>query len=252
MYALESPFLKDPTAFTCSVEEISEMFLAALRKVQPHGPYLLGGWSAGAVFSYEISIRLLDAGETILGLIMLDMRVPVALPHLPEISMELLEASGMTAGINRSQGGSTIMGPMPLRLKEHLLSVCRALVKYDPRPMTSTKRPNKTYMIWARLGLSEVMDDKTADEAVDVDEQTKEWFFGGGEGDGNAMQNAGAGMMGWFYARRESFGSNGWEKLVGSELRTWVVDADHFSMVAMPTAVATGGHIREAVDDACA
>ncbi|KAI9052360.1 hypothetical protein LZ554_003710 [Drepanopeziza brunnea f. sp. 'monogermtubi'] len=252
VYALESPFLQDPAAFQCSVEEVSTLYLATLRSVQPQGPYLLGGWSAGAVFAYEVSSRLLDAGETILGLIMLDMRVPAPLPHQPEISMELLEASGMTAGINRSQGGTAIMGPMPLRLKQHLLSVCRALVKYNPRPMTSDRRPNKTFMIWARLGLSEVMDDKPADEAVQVDDKTKEWFFGGGEGDGNAMQNAGAGMMGWFYAKRTSFGSNGWEKLVGQELKTWVVDADHFSMVAMPTALATGGHIREAVDEACA
>ncbi|KAI6708188.1 polyketide synthase [Diplocarpon mali] len=252
VYALESPFLQDPSAFTCTVEEVATLYLAALRKVQPQGPYLLGGWSAGAVFSYEVSVRLLDAGETILGLIMLDMRVPVPLTHLPEISMELLEASGMTAGINRSQGGSQIMGPMPLRLKQHLLSVCRALVKYEPRAMTSQRRPNHVYMIWARLGLSEVMDDKPADETVQIDEITKKWFFGGGEGSGNAMQNAGAGMMGWFYEKRKTFGSNGWQDLVGQELKTWVVDADHFSMVAMPTAIATGGHIREAVDEATA
>ncbi|KAK2626257.1 hypothetical protein QTJ16_004519 [Diplocarpon rosae] len=252
VYALESPFLQDPSAFTCTVEEVATLYLAALRKVQPQGPYLLGGWSAGAVFSYEVSVRLLDAGETILGLIMLDMRVPVPLTHLPEISMELLEASGMTAGINRSQGGSQIMGPMPLRLKQHLLSVCRALVKYEPRAMTSERRPNHVYMIWARLGLSEVMDDKPADETVQIDEITKKWFFGGGEGNGNAMQNAGAGMMGWFYEKRKTFGSNGWEKLVGQELKTWVVNADHFSMVAMPTATVTGGHIREAVDEATA
>ncbi|RYP44080.1 hypothetical protein DL768_009425 [Monosporascus sp. mg162] len=246
--ALESPFLHDPEAFVCSVEDVSAMYLEALRKTQPRGPYLLGGWSAGAVFSYEVSRLLLEAGEDVLGLIMIDMRVPEPLPYHPTISMELLEVSGMTTGINRSHGGGAITAPIPLRLKQHLLSVCRALVKYHPQAMTSKKRPNKVFMVWARLGLSEVMEDKPASQAHYLDEKTKKWVFGDGDEKANTMKDVGAGMMAWFFARRTTFDSNGWDKLVGQQLHTYVVDADHFSMMAMPMVATTGKYIKDAVE----
>ncbi|RYP20568.1 hypothetical protein DL765_002725 [Monosporascus sp. GIB2] len=252
IYALDSPFLHAPEAFVCSVEDVSTMYLEALRKTQPKGPYLLGGWSAGAVFSYEVSRLLLEAGEDVLGLIMIDMRVPEPLPYHPTIDMELLEATGMTAGVNRSHGGGAITAPMPLRLKQHLLRVCRALVKYHPQAMTSKKRPNKVFMVWARLGLSEVMEDKPASQAHHLDEKTKKWFFGDGDEEANNMRDVGAGMMAWFFARRTTFDSNGWDKLVGQQLHTYVVDADHFSMMAMPMVATTGKYIKDAVEKATA
>ncbi len=35
----------------------------AIRGVQPHGPYHLGGWSMGGVVAYEMARRLARAGE---------------------------------------------------------------------------------------------------------------------------------------------------------------------------------------------
>lgn len=54
------------------IEEMAADYIAALRTVQPHGPYFLGGWSIGSVVAYEMAQQLAAAGETIALLALLD------------------------------------------------------------------------------------------------------------------------------------------------------------------------------------
>jgi acyl transferase domain-containing protein/thioesterase domain-containing protein len=63
-----------------SFDEMAEAYLAEIRTVQPHGPYLLGGFSGGGVTAYEMARRLTDGGEQVALLVMLDTPVP-ALPE---------------------------------------------------------------------------------------------------------------------------------------------------------------------------
>ena len=243
IYALESPWLRDPLAFTCSLEVASEKYVAAIRKTQPRGPYLVGGWSAGGVYAFEASKQLLDDGETVLGLLLLDMKAPQTLTTAPKLTIELLEALGITRGIER---GGLRLDPMSETLKQHLLSTCRALIQYKSRPMDSKRRPRKTYIIWAKKGLAETMDfEAPAGSDSEMfgprfafNDKTQEWFHCREDGtiaDSGIMVDAEADFLRWFYAKRTVFGSNGWEKLVGDNIKSWVVDADHFSMVARPS-----------------
>jgi amino acid adenylation domain-containing protein len=55
-----------------SVEEMAAAYVAALRAVQPAGPYLLGGWSLGGVVAFEAARQLRAAGEAVDLLVMLD------------------------------------------------------------------------------------------------------------------------------------------------------------------------------------
>ena len=57
-----------------SVEEMARHYNAALRRLQRGGPYLIGGWSFGGAVAYEMSRQLLDAGERVAALVMLDFR----------------------------------------------------------------------------------------------------------------------------------------------------------------------------------
>jgi acyl transferase domain-containing protein/thioesterase domain-containing protein/acyl carrier protein len=52
-------------------------YIAEMRRVQPQGPYLLGGYSGGGVTAYEIAQQLQAAGETVSVLAMLDTPIPV-------------------------------------------------------------------------------------------------------------------------------------------------------------------------------
>ena len=59
-----------------SISELARDYLAAIREVQPSGPYLLAGWSTGGIFAYEMTRQLLDDGEQVEKLLMIDSPTP--------------------------------------------------------------------------------------------------------------------------------------------------------------------------------
>jgi len=54
-----------------TVEMLATRYVKVIRNVQPHGPYRLGGWSGGGIVAYETARQLLDEGQQVefLGLI---------------------------------------------------------------------------------------------------------------------------------------------------------------------------------------
>lgn len=59
-----------------TIEEMARRDLAAIRAVQPKGPYLLGGWSLGGVVAYEMAQQLRAAGEEVGALVLIDSGTP--------------------------------------------------------------------------------------------------------------------------------------------------------------------------------
>jgi thioesterase domain-containing protein len=55
-----------------SAKEMAGEYVAALRSVQPSGPYSLGGWSIGGVLAFEMAQQLRAAGEQIRLLALID------------------------------------------------------------------------------------------------------------------------------------------------------------------------------------
>lgn len=220
IYALESPFLHDPPKFTCSVQEVSSIYLRAIRTVQPEGPYIFGGWSAGAAFAYETARQLLDQGETVLGLILIDMRVPKPIPDEIDLTIELIEESGLVTGLTRAgQAASTVSRST----KQHLLQTVTALRVYQPVPLDPARRPAYTCLIWAKQGLKEREGINNQESDMTMEDE----YFG------NIMEDPNTGLKSWFYAKRTNFGPNGWDKLVG-DVDIHTIDGDHFSIVVPP------------------
>ncbi len=60
-------------------EDMAKDSLAAIREVQPEGPYFIGGFSGGGIVAYEMAQQLLAAGEEIGTLVMLD-SIPARIP----------------------------------------------------------------------------------------------------------------------------------------------------------------------------
>ena len=232
IYALESPFLADPSKYTCRAEQVSDIYLAALRKAQPEGPYILGGWSAGAVYAYELSRRLLNQGETIKGLIVIDMRVPKPMPDGLQPTMELVEEAGLVIGLTRAGQAASTVSQIT---KQHLLETVKALMVYTPRPMDPDHRPAYTCLIWAKKGLKERQQQGPGREEPDENLEENSPYFG------NVTEDPNTGLRSWFYAKRTNFGPNGWDKLVGDDVDIQTIDGDHFSIVRPP-------HVRISLD----
>lgn len=61
-----------------SVESAAEECLAAIREIQPHGPYRIGGHCFGGLVAFEMARSLQEAGETVERLAILDAPAPLA------------------------------------------------------------------------------------------------------------------------------------------------------------------------------
>ena len=59
-----------------SFEEMATEYLREVRVLQPHGPYLLGGFSGGGITALEMALQLRAAGEEVELLAMLDTPAP--------------------------------------------------------------------------------------------------------------------------------------------------------------------------------
>jgi thioesterase domain-containing protein len=69
---LQSQGLGDNLEPLTSVEAIAATYIAAIRQVQPEGPYHIGGWSFGAIVAWEMAIQLVGQGQQVGQLALLD------------------------------------------------------------------------------------------------------------------------------------------------------------------------------------
>ncbi|MBT2417250.1 amino acid adenylation domain-containing protein [Streptomyces sp. ISL-22] len=77
-----------------TVGELAESYVARIRALQPHGPYLLIGWSFGGPLSYEIAVALRRAGEEVALLGVVD-----TLPKPPEVARIPLDPAVVEAKV---------------------------------------------------------------------------------------------------------------------------------------------------------
>jgi thioesterase domain-containing protein len=71
-YGIRSRGLHGEPDLPGRLEEMAQEYVAAIREVQPRGPYLLGGWSAGGLVAFEMAQQLFTQGESIELLALLD------------------------------------------------------------------------------------------------------------------------------------------------------------------------------------
>lgn len=64
-----------------TIEDAARFYLPLIRSVQPHGPYILAGYSMGGLTALELAQMLIAAGEEVALLVMLDTLTP--LQHFP-------------------------------------------------------------------------------------------------------------------------------------------------------------------------
>ncbi len=83
-YGLQASGLDGATTPLDRIEDIAAENLRAIRAIQPTGPYLLGGHSFGSWVAFEMARQLLEAGETVAGVAVLDTGAPGPRTDLPQ------------------------------------------------------------------------------------------------------------------------------------------------------------------------
>ena len=94
-FAVIEPFnLYHPEEAVYGIKNIAANYIRILKRYQPEGPYLLGGWCYGGVVAHEMACRLEQAGEEVRHLFLLDSHA-LGSENLRDMS------KGMFSGVNR-------------------------------------------------------------------------------------------------------------------------------------------------------
>lgn len=158
-----SPFMKTPhLMYEHTLRQVLHSYLAGVRGRQPHGPYHLGGWSAGGIIAYALAAELLAAGETVASLTLIDSPPPDrGLDHLPERFFTHCLDVGLF-GTEMARGGKSgdaaALAPTPAAkaapawLLPHFRATIDLLHDYHAPPLStrnSAVAEMKVAIIWA-------------------------------------------------------------------------------------------------------
>jgi amino acid adenylation domain-containing protein len=107
-----------------SVEAMAACYVAALRSVQPEGPYHLVGWCTGGVIAYEMAQQLTDSAQSVALLAMLDTPNDRALGR----TVEDIDGSDISFIVESFRVAGVVLSEQQLRSmneterEEHLIS----------------------------------------------------------------------------------------------------------------------------------
>ncbi|KAH8698371.1 Alpha/Beta hydrolase protein [Talaromyces proteolyticus] len=149
LIAMNSPYLNSATEYRCSINEIARQYVKEIRQRQPHGPYIIGGWSAGGYYSTEVVRELARQGERVRKLILLD---SPCRPDFEDLPMEVVEYLSRN-NLMGNWGSNSRIDNVPQWVLAHFRSTLRAVREYIPEPVDSTDGPEEVCIIWSRDGV---------------------------------------------------------------------------------------------------
>ena len=226
IYALQSPFVHAPEELTCSFETMASIYLKEIRRIQPRGPYLFGGWSIGGMFAYEAARQVILQGEEVRGIIMLDSPCPKPRPDMPEPTVEILDRTGLFRQI---RGDGKQDSEISHLRKRHVVSTFKMVKSYRPTPMDPGRRPTHVFLMWAKYGVYDVMADVVKESSREAADR-----YSSGLTQSSELESGGL-IKVWQTIERSSYGPCGWEELIGDEgVECCIIDGDHESIMVQP------------------
>ncbi|KAI9930675.1 hypothetical protein MW887_011430 [Aspergillus wentii] len=213
VYGLVCPFLNSPNHYTTGIEGVVSEYLAILKKHSPRGPYHLGGWSVGGVLAYEASKQLIEAGDEVHTLVLIDAPCPTVLPPMSSSLIDFLNSIGV---FDRSHPNSSELPDAKRQLVlDHFNATVKNLARYKPTRLASPPlRPLTTFVIWAKEGVCYAPDDPRlkANPSLATDATAT-----------------------WILNDRSDLGPRGWETLLPlKDIATKSVPGNHFTMMQTP------------------
>ncbi|KAH8780972.1 Alpha/Beta hydrolase protein [Diaporthe sp. PMI_573] len=206
LYSMHSPFLEDPGGYTCTVEDLSALWARGIQKLQPHGPYTLGGWSAGGYYAFEAMKYLQSEGEIVDKIILIDSPCRTNFETLPLDVVRYLSAHQLMGDQDTFQ--------TPKWLINHFEVTLAAVDRYKPTKMSvsSEKAAPAVHIIWATDAI--LSRGEAAKTGLDCDVKVTRFLL----------------------EKRIDFGPNGWETLFpeSSKISIATMPGNHFNIVYKP------------------
>jgi thioesterase domain-containing protein/acyl carrier protein len=213
LYGLNSPFLSQPRDFL-PIPEIAPIWAAEIRKLQPKGPYILGGWSAGGYYCFEVAKHLMhniieDDGKPVQveKVILIDSPCRAVFEALPMVVVSTLSKHGLMGNWGTKEA--------PQWLLEHFRATIARVEEYNPEPLTlisTLQSLPEVFMIWASNGACPA--GGAASLGLDLSTRVSKFML----------------------EDREDFGPNGWDRLFprGTSMTIFKTPGTHFTLISPP------------------
>jgi len=202
LIGMNSPFLNASKEEKFTVEGISAMWVDEIRQRQPKGPYILGGWSAGGYYSFEVAKCLIRKGEIVKKLVLIDSPCRLLYEELPMEVVHYLSKNNLMGNWGTRQP--------PTWMIDHFDMSIKAISKYVPKPMEPSSFP-QVFIIWAKDGVLSNLD--TAETGLNMNIKVTQMLL----------------------QRPDSDGPLGWDGLFpGTKLSIAKMPGNHFTIVYPP------------------
>ena len=143
IYALNCPYVRHPEEMSAvPLPDLITSYIAEIRRRKPHGPYHLGGWSAGGALALRAAEELIKEdgaaaaarGEVVIAsFTLLDAPVPGFLGKLPQRFLDHVRDVGMLASLGPPAAGQhPDKREIPKSLLPHFNGTMDVLSGYHP------------------------------------------------------------------------------------------------------------------------
>uniref|UniRef100_L2FY82 Polyketide synthase n=1 Tax=Colletotrichum fructicola (strain Nara gc5) TaxID=1213859 RepID=L2FY82_COLFN len=259
VYGIDSPFLRCPSRMTTQVGivGVAKIMVEALIETQPNAglseaeedSIVIGGFSGGSLFCYEMCRQLLAQGRRVAGIVILDMRCP--LPPPPPSAAAWSDEE--TWPIFFTTSGEHFIGNTPgFDITEHLRAMFTCVLDYHPPSLADAGPVLRipAAVVWCKGGMvgrlrrrRPELVAKLADMGYPVEPYP------------GFMENPKLGAVAWSLPDKNSetdLGPGGWDKYVGAgkdgelgeNMVCLAIEGDHHDAIAP-----TGAHrLAESLD----
>lgn len=258
VYGIDSPFLRCPSRFTLEVgiPGAAKYMVEALLNLQPNAglsdsdqgsPLLLGGFSGGALFCYEMCRQLAEKGRRVDGLVILDMRSPLPSPSNPPPPSDEQVWDILFTTAQDSLAGQIHGSNAETNTTKHLRTMFKCVLGYHP-PRREAAGPVfniPAVVIWCARGMIGKLEARRPDlikKLVELGYPIESYP--------GYMEDPRLGAMAWSIPHKKTesdLGPGGWENFVGGgageNLLCLAVDADHHEVLHPITAPKTSKFI---------
>jgi thioesterase domain-containing protein len=122
-YGIQTKGMNSGDELFTSIEEMASYYINSMKVVQAEGPYFLGGWSMGGIVAFEMSRQLIEQGEQVSLLALLDAVVPASNVKAPDEEQALLGFFALDLGLSREQFNLAFSRAIHLSAEEQLTFV---------------------------------------------------------------------------------------------------------------------------------
>jgi len=203
-----------------SVEEMAKAYVAEIRTLQPHGPYLLAGYSGGGVVAFEMARQLTELGENVPLIVFFDTYHPQMPIQTVDFKRKLLRL--------RNEGVGYIRDIISMRL-EWLRNVRQR------REIANHLRHDETIPF-------ELRDRQLTDNFGTAASRYRPQPWSG-----RALLFRAASANFVFSGGGHSYG---WDKVIKGGIETVVISGNHDTLLLGPNSLELMGHLNKALETA--